>query len=163
MKGLSTDVVIQARLSTISGVLLSQMSFVGKVGITVMYREYGVFKIWWKTALFLFVVQLALLLVLWLVKRLLSRRLATATFLLFLLFGVVGVYFTYIDFTTTSHRLLKMNFHAGVYLFWGAWALACIYFITVPLKKRQHEKIEVDSVDDATRPDQTPPPIDTPQ
>ena len=138
MKGLSTVIAIQALLSTISGVLLSQMSFIGKVGISVLYREYDIFKIWWKTAVLLFIIQLALLLVLWLVKRLLGRRLAFAAFLLFLLFGLVGAYFTYLDFTTTTHRVMKANFHAGVYLFWGTWTLVCIYFMAVPLKKRQH-------------------------
>lgn len=129
---------IQALLSTISGVLLSQMSFVGKVGISVVYREYGIFKIWWKAALLLFAVQLALLLILWLIKKLLPRRLALAVFLLFLLFGLVGAYFTYLDFTTTTHRVMKTSFHTGVYLFWGTWALACIYFMVVPRKKQRH-------------------------
>ena len=140
MKGLSTVVALQALLSTISGILLSQMSLIGKVGITLMYREYGIFKVWWKTALLLFAVQLVLLLVLWLVKRLLPRRLSVAALLLFLLFGLVGAYFTYLDFTTTSHRLMKANFHTGVYLFWGTWALVCIYFMVVPLRKRRHRE-----------------------
>ena len=137
MKGLGTLVAIQALLSTISGVLMSQMSLIGKVGITVMYNEYGLFKIWWKTAILLFAVQLALLFVLWLIRKLLGRRLSLAVILLFLLFGLAGAYFTYLDFTTTSHRLMKMNFHAGGYLFWGAWALACVYFMVVPLRKKQ--------------------------
>jgi len=148
MKGLSTLIAIQALLSTISGVLLSQMSFIGKVGISVMYREYGIFKVWWKTAILLFIVQLALLLVLWLIKRLLGRRLAFAAFLLFLLFGLVGAYFTYLDFTTTTHRVMKANFHAGVYLFWGTWALACVYFIVVPRKKRQRHEATAESLDE---------------
>lgn len=151
MKGLSTVIAIQALLSTISGVLLSQMSFIGKVGISVMYRDYGLFKIWWKTAILLFIIQLALLLVLWLVKRLLGRRLAFAAFLLFLLFGLVGAYFTYLDFTTTTHRVMKANFHAGVYLFWGTWVLVCIYFMAVPLKKRQrHGAITESAESDAS-------------
>lgn len=140
MKGLSTLIAIEALLATISGVLLSQMSFIGKVGITVMYREYGIFKVWWQTAILLFAILLALVLVLWLVKKLLGRRLSIAAILLFLLFGLVGAYFTYIDFTTTTHRLMKMNFHAGGYLFWGAWTLACVYFLTVPLRKRRYRE-----------------------
>lgn len=150
MKGLSTVIAIQALLSTIAGVLLSQMSFIGRVGISVMYREYGIFKIWWKTAVLLFAVQLVLTLVLWLVKKLLGRRLAQATLLLFLLFGLVGAYFTYLDFTTTNHRLMKVNFHAGVYLFWGTWILACVYFMAVPIKKRQLREPVTESADDET-------------
>lgn len=150
MKSLSTVIAIQALLSTIAGVLLSQMSFIGRVGISVMYREYGIFKIWWKTAVLLFAVQLVLTLVLWLVKKLLGRRLAQATLLLFLLFGLVGAYFTYLDFTTTNHRLMKVNFHAGVYLFWGTWILACVYFMAVPMKKRQLREPVTESADDET-------------
>ncbi len=142
MKGFSTLIAVQALLSTISAVLFSQMSVVGKVGISLLYREYGIFKIWWKTAILLFAVQLVLLFVLWLVKRLLWHKLATATLLLFLLFGLAGAYFTYLDFTTTSHRLMKENFHAGGYLFWGAWILTCLYFLFVSPKPRaQHEPV----------------------
>lgn len=142
MKGLGTLVAVQALLSTISGVLMSQMSFIGKVGITVMYRDYGIFKVWWKTAILLFTVQLALLFVLWLIRKLLSRRLSFAILLLFLLFGLIGAYFTYLDFTTTSHRVLKTNFHAGGYLVWGSWVLACVYFMVMPIRKKQlHEEI----------------------
>lgn len=163
MKGLPTVIAIQALLSTISGVLLSQMSFIGKVGISVAYREYGIFKIWWKTAILLFIIQLALLLVLWLVKRLLGRRLARAAFFLFALFGLVGAYFTYLDFTTTAHRLLKINFHTGVYFFWGTWVLVCIYFMAVPLKKRQHE-IPIDEVQSGMGNAEPPaPPANTPE
>lgn len=136
MKGLSTLVAVQALLSTVSGVLISQMSFIGKVGISVVYREYGIFKIWWKTALLLFAVQLAVVAVLWLVKRLSGRRIAMAVILLVLLFALTGAYFTYLDFTTTSHRMMKTNFHAGVYLFWATWGLACVYFLIVPCRKR---------------------------
>jgi len=148
MKGLSTLIATQALLSTISGVLVSQMSMVGKLGISVLYSEYGIFKIWWKTAILLFAVQLVLIAVLWLIKWLLGRRLALVTLLLALVFGLVGAYFTYLDFTTTSHRFMKESFHSGGYLFWGAWALSCLYFMIVSRgKKRSTEKFEEPSVD----------------
>lgn len=137
MKGLGTLIAIQALLSTISGVLVSQMSLVGKVGISVLYSEYGIFRIWWKTAILLFAIQLVLIFVLWLIKQLLGRRLALATLLLVLLFGLVGAYFTYLDFTTTSHRLMKESFHSGGYLFWGAWALSCLYFMIARRSKKR--------------------------
>ncbi len=132
MKGLSTLIAVQALLSTISGVLMSQMSFIGKMGISVLYSQYGLFKVWWKTAILLFTIQLVLLAVLGLIKWLLGRRLSQASILLVLLFGLTGAYFTYLDFTTTSHRLMKTNFHAGGYLFWASWVLACIFFLIVP-------------------------------
>jgi len=136
MKGLSTLIAIQALLSTISGVLVSQMSLVGKMGISMFYREYGMFRIWWKTALMLFIVQTLLIFVLWLITQVLGRRLARATVLLMMLFGLVGAYFTYMDFTTTPHRLMRESFHAGGYLFWGAWTLSCLYFLIVPRTRR---------------------------
>lgn len=113
------------------------MSFVGKVGIRVLYSEYGIFRIWWKTAVLLFALQLILIFVLWLVKRLLGQRLALATILLILLFGLIGAYFTYLDFTTTSHRLMKESFHSGGYLFWGSWSLSCLYFMIAPRSKKR--------------------------
>ncbi|PPK99733.1 hypothetical protein [Parapedobacter indicus] len=137
MKGLGTLIALQALLSTISGILVSQMSFVGKVGIRVLYSEYGIFRIWWKTAVLLFALQLILIFVLWLVKRLLGQRLALATILLMLLFGLIGAYFTYLDFTTTSHRLMKESFHSGGYLFWGSWSLSCLYFMIAPRSKKR--------------------------
>ena len=147
MNGLSTLVAVQALLSTISGVLVSQMSFVGKVGISVLYSEYGIFKIWWKTAVLLFALQLLLILVLWLIKLLMGRRLALAAFSLVLLFGLVGAYFTYIDFTTTSHRMMKESFHAGAYLIWGSWGLSCLYFMIVRRHKRRSETTDPQSTE----------------
>ncbi|MFC3197779.1 hypothetical protein ACFOET_09155 [Parapedobacter deserti] len=126
---MSTLIAVQALLSTISGVLMSQMSFVGKVGISLIYREYGLFRLWWKTALLLFALQLALIFILWLVRRISGRRLSVAIILFFLLVALTGAYFTYIDFTTTSHRLMKANFHVGGYLTWVAWLLTCFYFL----------------------------------
>src|SRR5690606_32294810 len=84
---------------------------------------------------------LLLLLVLWLVKHLLWRKLVPATVLMFWLFGAVGAYFTYLDFTTTSHRMMKENFHAGGYLFWAAWMLTCLYFLFVSRQKKQPASI----------------------
>ncbi|SEK96848.1 hypothetical protein [Parapedobacter koreensis] len=139
MKGLGTLVAIQALLATISGVLISQMSLVGRVGISVLYNQYGVFKIWWKTALLLFAIQLVLVLALWLTKRLLGRKLAFVVLLLILVFGLSGAYFTYLDFTTTTHRLMQANFHAGGYLFWGTWGLTCLYFMVMPIKRQKPE------------------------
>ncbi|MBK1441744.1 hypothetical protein JHJ32_17225 [Parapedobacter sp. ISTM3] len=136
MKGIGTLIAVQALLATVSGVLISQMSFVGKMGISVLYSQYNVFKIWWKIALLLFAIQLALIFVLWLVKVRLSGRMAFITILLFLIAGLIGSYFTYLDFTTTTHRLMKARFHSGGYLFWGAWGLSCIYFIMMRIVRK---------------------------
>lgn len=137
MKGLSTLIAIQALLSTLSGILMSQMSWVGKVGIRFMYTQYGIFKIWWKTALLLFGLQLLLLLLLWLFKRLLPGVLSGILMVLFFIAGALGAYVCYIDFTTTNHRMLKESFHNGAYLIWGAWMLSCVYFLVVRRRRKQ--------------------------
>lgn len=135
MKGLSNLITIQALFSTISGVLISKMSWVGKVSIYFFYKDYGVLKIWWKTALLLFGLQLLLIFVLWLSKRLLSRTGSLLVNIIFLLLILVGVYMTYLDFTNTAHRYLNTQFHVGAYLIWAAAIISCIYFIFVKNKR----------------------------
>ena len=68
MKNVTILGLVQALLSLISGILISKMSFIGKIGISTMYREYTIFKTWWKTALLLLVIQLILITVLQLFK-----------------------------------------------------------------------------------------------
>ena len=51
MKNLSILTLIQALLSLVSGILISKMSFIGKIGVSTFYSQYAVFKTWWKTAL----------------------------------------------------------------------------------------------------------------
>lgn len=135
MKGLSTLITFQALISTISGVLMAEMSFVGRAGITFFYRDYGVLKIWWKTALILFGVQLLLIFVLWLSKELSPKIIHVILCLLFMGVGAYLAYLMHMDFTTTSHRLLKFNFHLGGYLIWLGWGLSCIYFLFVKKKR----------------------------
>ena len=47
MKNVTILGLVQALLSLISGILISKMSFIGKIGISTMYREYTIFKTWW--------------------------------------------------------------------------------------------------------------------
>lgn len=135
MKGLSTLITFQALLSTISGVLISNMSFIGKMGIFFVYRDYAILKSWWKTAILLFCVQLLIIFVLWLSKRVISNIAGTLIAILFLLGIGYGAYITYLDFTTTSHKLMKTEFHMGGYLFWIATAITCFYFIFAKIKR----------------------------
>ena len=48
MKNLSILTLIQALLSLVSGILISKMSFIGKIGGSTFYSQYAVFKTWWK-------------------------------------------------------------------------------------------------------------------
>ena len=117
MKNVTILSLVQTLLSLISGVLISKMSFIGKIGISTMYREYTIFKTWWKTALLLLVIQLVLIAVLQLFRT------------------KVSVSFS--DFTTTSHKMMKLSFHLGFYLFWVGWFITCFYYLLFKNKKKE--------------------------
>ena len=129
MKNVTILGLVQALLSLISGVLISKMSFIGKIGISTMYREYTIFKTWWKTALLLLVIQLILITVLQLFKAKVSVSFSRLLAFLLIVLGGIGAYFTYIDFTTTSHKMMRLSFHLGFYLFWVGWFITCFYFL----------------------------------
>lgn len=135
MKGLSTLITFQALISTISGILMAEMSFVGRASISLFYRDYSILKYWWKTALILFAVQLLLIFVLWLSKTLSPRILHIMICLILLGGGAYLAYLMYMDFTTTAHRLLKFDFHLGGYLIWVGWGLSCLYFLFIKKKR----------------------------
>lgn len=128
MKNVSILALFQALSSVISGILISKMSFIGRVGINMMHREYLIFKTWWKTALLFFVTQLVLILILEILRKISPKFQKIISFLLVII-GGVGAYLTYIDFTTTSHKMMKMSFHSGFYLFWVSWFITCFYYL----------------------------------
>lgn len=136
MKGLSTLIMFQALLATISGTMMANMSTIGRIGIFFFYREYSTLKVWWKTALILFGIQLMVIFILWLMKKLVYHPAGLILPILALAVGVYGAYLTYIDFTTTSHRYMKSEFHIGGYLFWGGWVISCLYFLIVRPKRK---------------------------
>lgn len=141
MKNTALLILVQGVLSLLCGILSSKMSFIGRMGIQLMYRDYLVFKSWWKTALLCFLIQLSLILMLSAFKAFAGLRTVRVFAFCFLLAGILGTYFTYIDFTTTSHRLMRTKFHVAGYLFWVAWFITCFYY-TISGKK----KIELDSI-----------------
>ena len=128
MKNITILALFQALSSVISSILISNMSFIGRIGVSTMYRQYLIFKTWWKTALLLFVIQLILIVILYAARKL-NFKLGRMLALLFLFVGIVGTYFTYIDFTTTNHKMMKLSFHSGFYLFWISWFITCFYFL----------------------------------
>lgn len=122
-------ILVQFILSFISGLLLSKMSFIGKLSINLFYREYLIFKTAWKTALAIFAIQLMLIIILSLFKYLTSNHFSRIIAIIALIIGAVGAYLIFIDFTTTSHRHMKIYFHSGGYLFWINWGITCLFFI----------------------------------
>ena len=111
MKNFSILTLVQALLSLISGVLISKMSFIGRIGVSTAYNQYAVFKVWWKTAILLFIVQFILALFLQTFKSKVSNNFARLLALLLIIVGGIGAYFTYIDFTTTAHKVMNIKCH----------------------------------------------------
>jgi hypothetical protein len=127
-KRTSLLVVFLAALASLSGYLMSKASFVGRLGMTFVYKEYRFLKTWWKGALAVFLVWMLLLVIQYIVERKLSKQKAVIVHVIFILLALVGLYFTYCDFqNTTSHRWLKERFHIGAYLFWLGWIIVTIF------------------------------------
>lgn len=127
-KRISILVLCLAALAALSGYLMSKASFIGRIGMTFIYKEYEFLKTWWKGALFVFIVWMVLLIIQIIVDKKLSKQTATIIHVVFILLALTGLYFTYSDFQhTTSHRWLKERFHIGGYLFWLGWIIIAVF------------------------------------
>ena len=145
MKNKIIHLLILAFSSLLSGIMISKMSFIGKVGITIIYNEYTILKSWWKTALLLFAIQAIIFVVLSVWKMKTTKRLKQLLLpFIFLSIGIIGLIYTYYDFTETSHRLLKKTFHFGFYIFWLTWFGNCIFFMSKQKKKLEEIPQETD-------------------
>jgi hypothetical protein len=135
-KRISILVVFLAALSCLSGYLMSKASFIGRLGMTYVYKEYRFLKTWWKGALTVFIVWMILLIIQLIIERKLSKQKAIVVHVIFILLALAGLYFTYSDFqNTTSHRWLKERFHIGAYLFWLGWIIISV-FCMIQKRKR---------------------------
>ncbi|MGZ3951992.1 MAG: cytochrome d ubiquinol oxidase subunit II [Flavisolibacter sp.] len=140
-KSVSFLVLFLALLACLSGYLMSKASFVGRLGMTYVYKEYRFLKTWWQGALAVFVVWIILLVIQTVVERKLSKTRATVVHVIFILLALVGLYFTYSDFQhTTSHRWLKERFHIGAYLFWLGWIIISAFCIVQTKRDLLKEK-----------------------
>jgi hypothetical protein len=130
MKRLLSLSVFLAVLSLVAGFLLSRMSFIGRIGISLFYKEYTFMKTWWKGTLAIFAVLFVLMLLQDAVDRKLVKKRANSFQLLALTAAIIGMYFTYRDFQYYyAHRWLKEKFHLGGYLFWIGWIGISLYFL----------------------------------
>lgn len=110
---------------------MSKMSFIGRVGINLMHKDYKFLKTWWKGGLVVYAALLALFLIHTILHRILPLGVARVMHFLLLAAAGYGLYFTYNDFQDDfSHHLLKSNFHLGAYLFWIGWMLVCVFFLS---------------------------------
>lgn len=144
MKKILNLILLQAIISLISGILLSKMSLVGKIGISVVYTEYALLKSWWKAALVVFAIQLITMAILYVCKRFLIYKTFVIVNLVLIILGLLGLFFTYIDFTATSHKYMNSSFHTGGYLVWAGWFINCIYFFIFSVKPKPIETSTTD-------------------
>lgn len=143
-KRISLLVFFLAALAALSGYLMSRASFIGRLGMTFVYKEYRFLKTWWKGALVVFTVWMIFLIIQAIVERKLSRKKAIVVHIICILLALLGFYLTYSDFqNTTSHRWLKDRFHIGAYLFWVGWIIISMFFM---LQKRKQLPVETKSI-----------------
>ena len=129
-------ILIQAIISLISGILLSKMSVIGKIGVSTVYTEYVFLKHWYKGFAAVFIIQLLLIAILWIVKRITTYKNFSIVNLALIILGLLGLFYTYYDFTSTSHKYMNSQFHTGGYLFWAGWFVTCLYFFFARVKPK---------------------------
>lgn len=131
-------------LSGVSGWLIHKMSLLGRIGISMMYKEYAFMKVWYKAGAAVFVT----LLVLYMLQHTATRRLVRNRSNLVngaaLVLALGGLYMTYSDFhSDLSHRWLKERFHLGFYLFWIGWISISIYLMATRTRQLGASKQQV--------------------
>jgi len=135
----------QALLSWIETWLIARISFIGRVGIATVHKEYGLLRSGWKTFLLLFSIQVVIIIALAIVQKRLPQKMALVVTSALLFLGAIGLFVTYQDFLHTyTHRILKEHFHLGFYLFWLGWIGTCLFFITQLTKKRPKTSFPLD-------------------
>lgn len=145
MKGVKLLIVVLILLSSISGVLLSKASLVGKAGMSLFYKEYSFLKVWWQAALVIMIFFLLFLLLQGLVLKKLDRGTANIIQVVAIVIALTGLYFTYNDFRETlTHRILGERFHLGGYLFWIGWLLISLFYLTRPHTNVDYESTAIE-------------------
>jgi hypothetical protein len=130
MKRKSYLVLLLLVLAGIAGYVLSKASLVGRVGISLFYRQYKFLKVWWQGGLLIFVIWMILFFLQGWVQRKLSPKASQLIQVAAVVFALSGLYFTYQDFRhTTSHRWLGERFHLGGYLFWLGWIIISVFYL----------------------------------
>lgn len=130
MKRTILFLLLLAGIAAASGFMMSHMSWIGRVGINLVHKEYKFLKVWWQGAAVVYAAFLVLFFIQWLLQKMLPWTLAKIVHVLLLGFAGYGLFLTFNDFSDDfTHRLLKGVFHMGAYLFWVGWMLISIFFI----------------------------------
>lgn len=130
MKRLTPLIIFLAFLSVISGYLFSKMSWIGRIGVNLMYSDYTFLKVWWQGAIAIFVILMALTTIQYLVHRYAPLRTSRIVHGIAIFIAAFGLYYTYHDFQSYyAHRWLKEKFHLGAYLFWIGWMIISFFYL----------------------------------
>ncbi len=136
MKSLFSLIFFQLILSVIAAYFLSEMSWVGKIGISVFYKEYSILKNPVQSGSMIFAVELMVILVLSISRFIGSKKVVNFIAFLFFLVGLAGLLYSMYDFSENfSHKILKEKFHFGIYLIWVGIMISCLYFWMKPKQK----------------------------
>ncbi|MET0635343.1 MAG: hypothetical protein ABWZ25_04910 [Chitinophagaceae bacterium] len=132
-KKIAILVFCQLLFTWIQVYLISKISLIGKIGISLAYKEYKFLRSFWKTWFLLVGVQLLVIAILTYTYRTQTRKKHSITCGVIFLLAVLGLIYTYNDFVHTySHRLLKERFHLGFYLFWIGMMASSVFFVILP-------------------------------
>ncbi len=132
MKRSGVLILLLSAVSVISGYMMSKASWLGRMGISLFYKQYSFLKHWWKGAILVFGVLMLLYLLHSVVQKKLSKGSAAAVHIFALAAALTGLYLSYDDFRNTlAHRWMGERFHLGVYLLWIGWMIISVYMLTM--------------------------------
>jgi hypothetical protein len=126
-------------LAIIAGWSLSRASLIGKVGIHILHKDLTFLNSWWNGALFIWGIWIILEIIQSQIWKRCRRNMNLVIQGALILLTLAGLYFTYLDFRTFSHRLLGERFHIGGYLFWIGWCIISIFFLN---SQKENTEIE---------------------
>ncbi len=150
MKRIFPLILLLAILSAISGILMSDMNFVGRLGVSFIHKEYHFLKIWWQGALAVFVTLLILLTIQGILKSKLAGIISVIVQVVLFFAALGGLYLTYHDFRHDfTHKIIGERFHLGAYLFWMGWMVISLYYT---FSRRQVLRVGADNTDQNIKP-----------
>lgn len=125
-------ILLLAALSAVSGFMMSNMSWIGRIGINLMHKEYKFLKVWWQGGLAVFAALILLFIIQTVIQKKAGFIVGKLLHLLCFAAAIGGLYFTFSDFSNDiTHRLLRDVFHVGAYLFWVGWMLISVFFLAI--------------------------------
>ena len=110
MKKYLNLILIQVVLSIISGILIYKMSLIGRIGIHLLFRKYMIFRSLVENSIIITFDTRYINIYTCLCKKFQLQKESSRINYIMVLGGIIGLFATYLDFTITSHRLMKNQF-----------------------------------------------------